>query len=97
MDGSHVRAKGGADIGPSPADQRKTGSKHHLICHGRGTPCKVITTAANVNDSTQALALVGGIPPVAGRRGRPHRPDDLLFVGVQLKCAQAGTEEGEQV
>ena len=44
-----------------------TGSKHHLICDGRGTPLKVITTAANVNDVTQTLALVDGIPPVAGR------------------------------
>ncbi|KPI22930.1 transposase [Actinobacteria bacterium OV320] len=31
---------------------RKTGSKHYLMCDGRGTPLKVITTAANVNDVT---------------------------------------------
>nr|WP_181012470.1 MULTISPECIES: IS5 family transposase [unclassified Streptomyces] len=74
VDGSHIRAKkGGADTGPSPVDRRKTGSKHHLICDGRGTPLKVITTAANVNDVTQTLALVDGIPPVAGRPGRPRR------------------------
>ncbi|MDX3229633.1 IS5 family transposase [Streptomyces sp. ME19-01-6] len=80
VDGSHVRAKkGGADTGPSPVDRRKTGSKHHLICDGKGTPLKVITTAANVNDITQTLALVDGIPPVAGRPGRPRRcPDTLL-------------------
>lgn len=30
------------------------------------TPLKVITTAANVNDVTQALALVDGILPMAG-------------------------------
>lgn len=71
--------KGGADTGPSPVDRRKTGSKHHLICDGRGTPLKVITTAANVNDVTQTLALVEGIPPVAGRPGRPRRrPESLL-------------------
>ncbi|WP_408997261.1 transposase [Streptomyces europaeiscabiei] len=64
---SHPREKGGADTVPSPIDRRKTGSKHHLICDGRGTPFKVITTAANVNDVTQTLALVDGIPPVAGR------------------------------
>ncbi|MER5201486.1 transposase [Streptomyces sp. NPDC002755] len=51
---------------------RKVGSKHHLICDGRGTPLKVITTAANVNDVTQTLVLVDGIPPVAGRPGRPR-------------------------
>lgn len=71
--------KGGAGTGPSPVDRGKTGSKHHLICDGRGTPFKVITTAANVNDVTQTLALVDGIPPVAGKLGRPrYRPDALL-------------------
>lgn len=43
-----------------------------MICDGKGTPFTVITTAANVNDVTQALALVDGIPPVAGRPGRPR-------------------------
>ncbi|WP_409350831.1 IS5 family transposase [Streptomyces tauricus] len=79
VDGSHIRAKGGTDTGPSPVDRRKTGSKHHLICDGRGTPLKVIITAANVNAVTQTLALVDGVPPVAGRPGRPRRrPDSLL-------------------
>ncbi|QHC25048.1 transposase [Streptomyces sp. GS7] len=33
----------------------------------------------SVNDVTQTLALVDGIPPVAGRPGRPRRrPDSLL-------------------
>ncbi|MFD5562051.1 IS5 family transposase [Kitasatospora griseola] len=80
VDASHVRAKrGGEATGPSPVDRRKTGSKHHLISDGGGIPFHVITTAANVNDVTQTLALVDGIPPVAGRVGHPrHRPDALL-------------------
>nr|WP_190112268.1 IS5 family transposase [Streptomyces cinnamoneus] len=80
VDASHVRAKkGGEATGPSPVDRRKTGSKHHLICDGNGTPFRVITTAANVNDVTRTLALVDGIPPVAGRPGRPRkRPESLL-------------------
>ncbi|MFI7239023.1 transposase [Streptomyces cyaneofuscatus] len=74
---SHPR-EWGADTGPSPVDRRRTGSKHHVICDGRGTPLKVITTAANVNDVTQTLASVDGIPPVAGRPGRPRcRPEAL--------------------
>ncbi|MGV9401644.1 IS5 family transposase [Streptomyces sp. NPDC003667] len=74
-----ARKKGGADTGPSPVDRGKTGNKHHLICAGHGTPLKAITTAANVNDVTQTLALVDGIPPVAGRPGRPRRrPESLL-------------------
>ncbi|MCC2280981.1 transposase [Streptomyces sp. ET3-23] len=59
--------------------REKTTSKHHLICDGKGTPFKVITTAANVNDVTRTLALVDGIPPVAGRPGRPRRRPDALL------------------
>ncbi|WP_428986300.1 transposase [Streptomyces camelliae] len=65
--------KRGAATGPSPVDRRKAGSKHHLICDGKCTPLHVITTAANVNDITQTLAFVDGIPPVAGRPGRRRR------------------------
>ncbi|MEE4423368.1 IS5 family transposase [Streptomyces sp. DSM 41528] len=79
VDGSHIRAKWGKAIGPSPVDRRKTGSKHHLICDGKGTPLQAITTAANVNDITQTLALVDGIPPVAGRPGHPRRRPDALL------------------
>jgi transposase len=50
-----------------------------LICDGNGTPFKVITTAANVNDVTQTLALVDGVPPVAGKPGRPRRRPDALL------------------
>ncbi|MFG3023557.1 IS5 family transposase [Streptomyces sp. NPDC048254] len=74
-----AQKKGGVATGPSPVDRRKAGSKHHLICDGKGTPLHVITTAANVNDITQTLALVDGIPPVAGRLGRPRRrPESVL-------------------
>ncbi|MEV0750761.1 IS5 family transposase [Streptomyces sp. NPDC050273] len=79
VDGPYPREKGGAATGPSPVDRRKKGSKHHLICNGRGTPLHVITTAANVNDITQTLALVDGLPPVAGRPGRPQRRPDALL------------------
>ncbi|WP_373430905.1 IS5 family transposase [Streptomyces canus] len=79
VDGPCPREKGGAATGPSPVDRRKTGSKHHLICDGKGTPLHVITTAANVNDITQTLALVDGIPPVAARPGRPRRRPDAVL------------------
>lgn len=47
-----------------------------MISDARGIPLAVLTTAANVNDSTQLRALVEAIPPVRGKRGRPrHRPD----------------------
>ncbi|WP_371583937.1 transposase [Streptomyces sp. NBC_01314] len=55
------------------------GSKHHLIVGGPGTLLKVITTAANINDVTRTLALIDGIPPVAGRPGRPRRHSEALL------------------
>jgi len=39
----------------------------------------VITTGGNVNDVTQAVALLDGVSPVAGRRGRPRQRFDLLL------------------
>ncbi|CAM5619507.1 hypothetical protein SCANM124S_06941 [Streptomyces canus] len=71
-DASHVKAeKEGAR---RPARRRSTGARP-----GNGTPFTVITTAANVNDVTQTLALVDGIPPVAGRMGRPRRRPEALL------------------
>jgi transposase len=50
-----------------------------LICDGRGIPLAIRTTKANRHDSTQALALLDGIPPLQGLRGRPRcRPDSVL-------------------
>ncbi|MDQ1016596.1 transposase [Streptomyces afghaniensis] len=79
----------GADTGPSPVDRRKTGSKHHLICAGRGTPFKVVTTAADVNDVTQTLALVDGILPVEFKRlaVRWERRTELHDAFVSLACS----------
>ncbi|MFF7601862.1 transposase [Streptomyces mirabilis] len=83
--------KRGPDTGPSPVSRRKTGSKHHLICDGHATPLKAITTAANVNDVTQTLALVDGIPPITGRPGRTLRRQCLRTASVQAlrpRCAE---------
>ncbi|GAA2459866.1 transposase [Streptomyces macrosporus] len=75
----HPSEKGGEATGPSPVARGKTGSEHHLIFDGNGTPFKVVTTSANVNDVTQTLALVDGIPPVAGKLGRPRRRPEALL------------------
>ncbi|MFF0032512.1 transposase [Streptomyces avermitilis] len=63
--------------GPSPVDRRKMGSKHHLICDGRGTPLHVITTAANVNGITQTLDLVDASRP---------SPDDPVGPRLRPEC-----------
>ncbi|MGQ4437331.1 transposase [Streptomyces sp. SAS_260] len=82
VDGSCIRAKKEhAPTGQFPVDRRKTRSNHHLIHAGRGTPLKLLTTAANVNDVTRTLALIAGTPPVpvTERPGQPPlRPDALL-------------------
>ncbi|MFF2426898.1 transposase [Streptomyces mirabilis] len=83
--------KRGPDTGPSPVGGRKTGSNHHLICDGHGTALKVITTAANVNDVAQILALVDGIPPITGRPGWTLRRQCLRTASVQAlrpRCAE---------
>jgi hypothetical protein len=70
----HPREHGGEATGPLPVDRGKTGSKHHLICDRTGTPLKVITTATNVNEVTQALARVDGCTPAWTRtRTIPRR------------------------
>ncbi len=39
----------------------------------------VITTAANINDITQALNPVDDMPPVAGWLGRPRRRPEFVL------------------
>jgi transposase len=80
IDSSHVRAFGGAKkTGPSPVDRARSGSKHHLIACGRGTPLAVSLTGGNRNDITQMVRLVDAMPPVRGRRGRPRRHPRMLY------------------
>jgi transposase len=64
---------GGAKTGPSPVDRSRSGSKHHLIACGRGSPLAVSLTGGNRKDITQILPLVDAIPSVRGKRGRPRR------------------------
>ena len=50
-----------------------------MICDGHGIPLAIKLTGANCHDSTQALALLEGIPSLQGPRGLPRcRPDSLL-------------------
>jgi len=71
---SPCRARG-KKTGPNPTDRRKAGSKHHILSDAQGVPLSVILTEANRHDVTQLLPLIDGIPPIAGKRGRPlQRP-----------------------
>ena len=65
--------------GARPVDRSRSGSKHHLIACGRGTPLAVSLTGGNRNDITEMIPLVDAIPPVRGRRGRPRRRPRKLY------------------
>jgi hypothetical protein len=73
-----ARKMGDPTLAPSPVDRRKMGSKHHLICDGRGTPLKVITTAANVNDVTQTRSR-GVNRLVRSQQTKCHRSSTCLM------------------
>ena len=77
VDSASVRApRGGKKTGKNPVDRRKLGTKTHLLTDAKGTPLSFRITGANRHDVTQLIALVEGIPPIRGRRGRPRsRPD----------------------
>jgi len=74
VDSRSFRALGGGEkTGPSPVDRRKKGSKQHIVVDANGTPLAATVTAANVPDVKQLEPLIDEIPPVRGKRGRPHR------------------------
>jgi transposase len=76
----------GEKTGPNPTDRRKTGSKHHLMVDAAGTPLNAILTGANRHDSTQLMPLLGGVPPIAGRRGRPLRKPQYMQADRGYDC-----------
>lgn len=79
IDASFAEApEGGQDTGPNPTDRGKSGSEHHLMTDARGIPLSATVTAANVNEVTQALVVLTGMPPVAGKPGPPRRRPERL-------------------
>jgi transposase len=75
VDSAQAPAKrGGEKTGPNPTDRGKSGSKHHLITDGRGTPLATpLLTASNVPDVVMLVPIVDHIRPVRGRIGHPRR------------------------
>jgi transposase len=111
IDASFAKApEGGEDTGPNPTDRGKSGSKHHLMTDARGIPLSATVTAANVNQVTEALVVLTGMPPVAGKPGPPRRLPERLqgdrgfdseplrrvlrWLGVTPVLARRGTEHG---
>jgi transposase len=74
IDSSHVRAFGGRQDRPeSGRPLPRSGSKHHLIACGRGTPLAVSLTGGNRNEITQMLPARGHDPARAWS-ARPAAP-----------------------
>src|SRR5262249_24744292 len=72
-------AQGRPKTGPSPVDRARTGSKHHVLTDGHGTPLAVSLTGGNRNDVTQLMPLLEAVPPARGPvRRPPRRPETLL-------------------
>jgi transposase len=59
-------------------DRRKSGSKHHVLTDGSGTPMAATVTGANRHDVTQLLQLVDAVPLVGGKPGGPRRRFDVV-------------------
>ena len=74
IDASFVKAPcGGEDTGPNPTDRSKSGSKHHVMTDARGIPLAATVTAADVNEVTQVVPVLIGMPPVGGKPGPKRR------------------------
>lgn len=78
MDSASLAAKGGSAIGPNLADRGRPGTKRHLMTDRYGRPLAVQLPGFNRNDCQLLAPLLGRIPPILGRRGRPcYRPRKL--------------------
>ena len=61
--------KGGAAMGPNPADRGKPSSKLHLCCDGSGAPLSVAVGRRQRQRRRYLLALVDAIPPLRPAAG----------------------------
>jgi DDE family transposase len=72
------RPKRGREDRPKPRRSAAAGSKRHLLVDRSGIPLAVMLTGAQIHDSKVFEALVDGVEPVKGAKGRPRkRPDKL--------------------
>jgi transposase len=111
IDASFAKApEGGEDTGPNPTDRGQSGSKHHVLTDAQGIPLNATVTAANVNEVTQVLQVLTGMPPVGGKPGPKRRKPERLqgdegyhsgpvrwllrWLGITPVLAERGREHG---
>jgi transposase len=114
LDSASVPAKrGGALSGPNPTDRGKAGTKRHVVVDRQGIPLAVKVTAANEHDGLVFEPLLGAIPPIQGRFGRPRRRPEKLHAdkaydarhcrtylrkrGIKSRIARRGLESSERL
>src|SRR6266508_6035732 len=64
---ARARRWGGEKTGPSPVDRARSGSTHHTLTCGRGSPLALSLSGGNHTDILELLPLVDAIPPVRGK------------------------------
>jgi transposase len=70
VDTISVPARRGDQVGATPVDRGKPGSKLQLVCDGGGLPLAAVVTAANLSDTTMFQAVLDDVPPVRTPSGR---------------------------
>ena len=90
--------RGGGCVGPDPTDRGRPGTKRHVPVDAAGIPLALLSTPANVHDSTVLEPLIDAAPPVrrcAGRRprrrpGKPHADKGYEFPRCRRACRERG-------
>ena len=84
-----------------------------MLVDRQGHPLSVLTTAANVNETTKLIRLVDAVVPIKQRRGRPRRRPDKLHAdkgydskknrrllrrrGIMPRIARRGKESNQKL
>jgi transposase len=113
VDSFSLRATRGDQVGASPVDRAKRGSKLHLAVEGGGLPLSVLVTGANTNDGLVFEALLDDLPavrtPAGRRRCRPEKVHAdkaydhrrcrgyLSRRGIKVRIARCGIESSQRL
>lgn len=80
IDASHNAGQMGPrspNVGPSPVDRVRSGSKRHVLTDARGTPLRVSLTGGH--RVARLVPLIASLGPVRDKRGRPRHKPRMLY------------------